>query len=607
MLDRRESWRRAVPLRLRPRGSPSRIGSERSFDPPIGRHWDPEGETRGYFIDFSEKATSPDWPPSWLRPIERQLHVATAQWGLGAFERYLHGEGTVWLDGARGAAEHLLAHQQGDGRLAGGWPHLSPYAHTFRIDPPWLSAMAQGEGASLLMRLYVETAEDRFAQAAVRALGPMSVPVVEGGTLAELEGFSCVQEYPTDRPSCVLNGAIFALWGYYDVGRTLGDAEAAERFERLVTALASNLWRYDIGYWSRYDLYPHPVANVASPAYHLLHIKQLRILHQQAPRPELGATASRFEAYRSSRVRRARAVGHKVVFRMVVPRNRVLAHRLPWNRYAPARRAHTHPSDVLVLCYHAVSPDWPAALSVTPQQLADQLQYLSDRGYKGATFSEAIHGQVAGRVVAVTFDDGFRSVVQLARPILEQFEMPATVFVPSNFVGRDEPMAWPGIDRWVGGKHEHELVPMSWPEARSLVAAGWEIGSHTKSHPRLSALSDDQLEDELVGSKRECERMLDSPCHSIAYPYGDQDGRVIAATAAAGYSAAGTLPAGHPVPLPLSWPRVGIYHVDSKWSFRLKVSPTARRLRRSRAWGPLMRVARPVARRGPVAQSETAS
>ncbi len=325
-------------LRLNP-GSPSTFSSERSFDPPIGQHWDPAEQVRGYYIDFSSKAYAPRWPPDWLGPVDKQLHVATAQWGFGAYERYLNGEGEAWLEAARGAADHLLELQHDSGGQDGGWRHLFPLSHTFRLDPPWLSGMAQGEGASLLVRLFLETGEERYAEAALRALKPMNVPVPEGGTLAFLDGLPFVEEYPTDPPSCVLNGAIFALWGCYDVYRGLADTGPSDLFESFLGALATSMPRYDTGYWSRYDLFPHPLPNIASPAYHLLHIKQLRVLARIAPRPEFDAALSRFEAYRASRLRRYRALSQKIAFRLVVPRNSMLAHRLPWNQHPRAREA----------------------------------------------------------------------------------------------------------------------------------------------------------------------------------------------------------------------------------------------------------------------------
>lgn len=242
---------------------------------------------------------------------------------------------------------------------------------------------------------------------------------------------------------------------------------------------------------------------------------------------------------------------------------------------------------MLSLCYHAVSPGWPAELSVSPQSLAEQLEYLAKRGYRAITFTEAALGEVAEKSVAITFDDAYASTVRLARPILDRFGMRATVFVPTDYIGGG-PMSWPGIDNWVGTEHERELIPMSWDDVRTLADAGWEIGSHTESHPRLPQVGDAKLEEELAGSRRTCEQMLQRPCESIAYPYGDHDQRVIDAADAAGYRTAATFPARLTTPTPLAWPRIGVFHQDSMRVFRLKVSPTVRRVRRSRAWTPLV-------------------
>ncbi|HEX4563408.1 MAG TPA: polysaccharide deacetylase family protein, partial [Solirubrobacteraceae bacterium] len=199
-------------------------------------------------------------------------------------------------------------------------------------------------------------------------------------------------------------------------------------------------------------------------------------------------------------------------------------------------------ADVLVLCYHALSPSWDAALSTTPERFERQLALLHGRGYRGATFTEAALGRVQGRVVAVTFDDAYRSVLELARPILDRLGMPATVFAPTKFVGGGAPLAWAGVERWLGGDHQRELTPMSWAELRSLVAAGWEVGSHTCTHPPLTTLEDSALVDELERSKAECEQGMGADCTSLAYPYGDVDARVVAACARAGYRAAAALP-----------------------------------------------------------------
>lgn len=241
--------------------------------------------------------------------------------------------------------------------------------------------------------------------------------------------------------------------------------------------------------------------------------------------------------------------------------------------------------DVLVLCYHAVSKRWPAPLSVTPAAFERQLRLLSRRGFKGATFDRAVSHACDGRTVAVTFDDAYLSVLELARPILDDVGFPATVFVATDYPVRPEqPMAWEGIDNWLGGRYEHELRPMSWDQLGILADAGWEIGSHTCSHPRLTSLTDEDLARELVESRATLADRLSRPCATLAYPYGDHDGRVIEAARIAGYGAAGTLPGRLSAPRRLAWPRIGVYHSDDERRFRLKVSSAVRWLRGTRLW-----------------------
>jgi peptidoglycan/xylan/chitin deacetylase (PgdA/CDA1 family) len=241
--------------------------------------------------------------------------------------------------------------------------------------------------------------------------------------------------------------------------------------------------------------------------------------------------------------------------------------------------------DLLVLCYHAVSERWPASLSVTPEAFERQLHLLCRRGFRGATFERAVSQPSYGRTVAVTFDDAYLSVVQVAKPILDDVGFPSTVFVPTDFPSSPgKPMAWDGIDMWLDGPYERELRPMSWEQLAMLADAGWEIGSHTCSHPRLTSLTDEQLGGELIESRSIVAERLGRPCGTLAYPYGDHDERVLGATRTAGYSLAGTLPGRLSPVRRLAWPRVGIYHGDDELRFRLKASAAVRWLRGSRLW-----------------------
>lgn len=240
--------------------------------------------------------------------------------------------------------------------------------------------------------------------------------------------------------------------------------------------------------------------------------------------------------------------------------------------------------DPLVLGYHAVSADWPAALSTTSERLGQQVEWLLSRGYRATTFADAIARPTERRTFAVTFDDAYRSVFELALPLLGGLGVPATVFVPTKFAGSPEPMSWPGISQWLEGEHEHELRCMSWEQLAELAEQGWEVGSHTHSHPWLPGLGDRELDDELSRSRRICSERLDRPCRSLAYPFGGHDARVVAAAGRAGYAVAATLPPRMHPPSALRWPRIGVYHADDLRRFRVKVSPTVRRLRGSRLW-----------------------
>ncbi len=235
--------------------------------------------------------------------------------------------------------------------------------------------------------------------------------------------------------------------------------------------------------------------------------------------------------------------------------------------------------DVLVLCYHAISDSWPADLALPASQFERQLTLLVNRGYRGGTFSDALRAPRSGPTLVVTFDDAYRSTLELGKPILDRLGLPATVFVPTAFPAAGAPMAWPGIDRWLGGPHEHELAPLSWTQLSALSEAGWEIGSHTITHPRLTQCSDQQLTAELAGSRDQCADAVGSPCRSLAYPYGDVDARVVAATKAAGYEAGAALPAHLRPPSGLEWPRIGAYSIDTPLRFAVKVSPALRELR----------------------------
>jgi peptidoglycan/xylan/chitin deacetylase (PgdA/CDA1 family) len=249
---------------------------------------------------------------------------------------------------------------------------------------------------------------------------------------------------------------------------------------------------------------------------------------------------------------------------------------------------------VLVLCYHGISATWPDPLAVAPDRLRSQLARLLRRDWRATTFSEAV-ARPGGRTLAVTFDDGLRSVFRHALPVLRELGIPATVFTPTGFVERGAPFAWPEIEHWLGGEHEHELEGMSWEELAELREAGWEVGSHSVSHARLTGLDDEALAAELRGSREAIEARL-GPCRSVAYPYSDVDDRVADAARAAGYEAGAAVLPARARDDPLRVPRVPVLAGEGALAHRLHLSRPARRLQATRPWPALQRAARAVSR-----------
>jgi peptidoglycan/xylan/chitin deacetylase (PgdA/CDA1 family) len=243
------------------------------------------------------------------------------------------------------------------------------------------------------------------------------------------------------------------------------------------------------------------------------------------------------------------------------------------------------PARPLVLGYHAVSSSWRSQLAISEDALGRQLSLLARRGYVGLTLSDAerrrMGGSLPARSLVVTFDDGYASTLR-ALPILAEVGFPGTVFPVTDFVESGRTLAWPGIEHELAPETEGELRPLGWSELETLAGAGWEIGSHTVTHPLLTALDDARLQIELEASRAAIENRLGS-CAAVSYPYGLADERVAAAARRAGYGVACTLTMVHPDDEPLRRPRVNLASADTGVRLRLQVAPVAQSLRRSHA------------------------
>ncbi|HEY7004458.1 MAG TPA: polysaccharide deacetylase family protein [Gaiellaceae bacterium] len=238
----------------------------------------------------------------------------------------------------------------------------------------------------------------------------------------------------------------------------------------------------------------------------------------------------------------------------------------------------------LMLAYHAVSSTWPSSLAIPEKILAAQLAFLRGRGFTGLTFAEAERRLVAGtlppRSVVVTFDDGYLSILR-AKPILERFGFPATVFVVTAFVESGEPLRWFGVESWLSSPYAPEMASLRWSDLEDLVDAGWEVGSHTHTHSYLPLAPDDVLQDELTRSREAIASRL-GECETLAYPYGRTDARVAEAAEACGYAAACALSSVHWGAAAFRRARLALLAADTGIRLRIKLSPPAAFVHRSR-------------------------
>jgi heparosan-N-sulfate-glucuronate 5-epimerase len=250
-----------------------------------GSRWTEES-VAGYFVDFCEKT----WAPG-ARDLDSLQPVSLAQLALGWWERHLEGDAQA---GARfEAIAELLARQAVRVGSELRWP--------FRVAVPkyglgtgWCSAMAQGQVASVFVRQHLRTGADSWGDCALGALRPLLgkselVSLTREGRILE--------EAPTDPPSHILNGWIYALWGLWDAAVGLQDADAAGAFGAGVATLRTMLPSYDVGWWTRYSLYPHVLIDLAKPFYHRIHVLQLEVTARATGHSDIAAMAERWRGY----------------------------------------------------------------------------------------------------------------------------------------------------------------------------------------------------------------------------------------------------------------------------------------------------------------------
>ena len=193
-----------------------------------------------------------------------------------------------------------------------------------------------------------------------------------------------------------------------------------------------------------------------------------------------------------------------------------------------------------ILTYHQIelAPPPPAAfrsLYVAPDSFARQMRWLKRLGYRGVAMRDLmpyLRGEKVGKVVGLTFDDGYCNNLHSALPVLQDCGFTATCYVISQLLGKTN--VWD----LANGVRQADL--MSPAQIRLWSQAGMEIGAHTQTHCQLTTLSDAHALREISASKEELADRIGQEVEHFCYPYGLYEARHAAMAQSAGYQSATT-------------------------------------------------------------------
>jgi peptidoglycan/xylan/chitin deacetylase (PgdA/CDA1 family) len=185
-----------------------------------------------------------------------------------------------------------------------------------------------------------------------------------------------------------------------------------------------------------------------------------------------------------------------------------------------------------ILTYHRFAQDCPSPLCMPTAAFREQMRYLKDNRYHVLTADELLgfvqhRRALPPKSVLITIDDGYRSVYEVAYPILREYGFSAVVFIYTELI-------------------DVAPVALTWGQLAEMRRNGFTVGSHTVHHSDLTVPREGEskaefaarVEDELVGSKRILDRRLGQDTWLLAYPYGNYDSKVVASSRQAGYKLA---------------------------------------------------------------------
>ena len=180
-------------------------------------------------------------------------------------------------------------------------------------------------------------------------------------------------------------------------------------------------------------------------------------------------------------------------------------------------------SSLPILTFHAID-DRPSVTSFSPRVFRHGIARLHENGYKTLRLAEVVNYLKEGkpfpdRSIVITFDDGYRSVFDEAFPVLQQYNMTATVFLTVGEKSNSE------LNGRLPSLGKRQML--CWKEIMEMHQYGIDFGAHTLTHPDLTRLPFEHAQSEILDSKAIIEDTLSAPVSCFAYPFGRYDERIL--------------------------------------------------------------------------------
>ena len=174
-----------------------------------------------------------------------------------------------------------------------------------------------------------------------------------------------------------------------------------------------------------------------------------------------------------------------------------------------------------ILTYHSID-ETGSVVSISPFLFDQHLAFLNENGFEVIRLKDGLEmleqGKVGPKQIVLTFDDGYENFHSRAFPVLKKYGFPSTVFLVTDYCGRNND--WPGQ-----GKIPIQPL-MNWSQIEELSRDGVEFGSHSQTHPKLTAIPVHQAEKEISDSQKVIEDRIGQAVRNFAYPYGNSNSRI---------------------------------------------------------------------------------